>query len=220
MVVEKGGGGGERGRSEGAGRPGAAEGRTCVRARRLTCPLLPNANLLTHTACASYVLVRAGTCCTRGTQHATRNTQHVPASGDPIGWAPRADSRPLSSSVAVCIFRWGPYNGSSPGHPCRPPAARSSRKRTPLDSRGGLWAARRGVACGSGVRKVVGSLTRTRCWGYVAPAPAIYTEGPAPGHAASQLHPLGLAPAPTSGPLFTHASFCSTLKKERLDLDC
>jgi hypothetical protein len=46
---------------------------------------------------------------------------------------------------------------AAPGHPRRPPAAHSSCERTPLDSRGGLWAARRGVACGSRVRKVVGS---------------------------------------------------------------
>ena len=43
---------------------------------------------------------------------------------------------------------------AAPGHPRRPPAAHSSRERRPLDSRGGMWAARRGVACGSGVRKV------------------------------------------------------------------
>jgi hypothetical protein len=47
---------------------------------------------------------------------------------------------------------------AGPGHPHRPPTAHSSRERMPLGYRGGrLWAARRGVACGSGVRKVVGS---------------------------------------------------------------
>jgi hypothetical protein len=46
---------------------------------------------------------------------------------------------------------------AGPGHPRRPPTAHSSRERMPLGYRGGLWAARRGVACGSGVRKVVGS---------------------------------------------------------------
>jgi hypothetical protein len=46
---------------------------------------------------------------------------------------------------------------AAPDHPRRPTTAHSSRERMPLGYRGGLWAGRRGVACGSGVRKVVGS---------------------------------------------------------------
>jgi hypothetical protein len=49
--------------------------------------------------------------CIYGRRSALETPEGLPdvrASGDPIGWAPRADSRPLSSSVAVCIFRWGP----------------------------------------------------------------------------------------------------------------
>jgi hypothetical protein len=57
----------------------------------------------------------------------TEGLPDVRASGDPIGWAPRAGSWPLSSSVALCIFRWGPSAvtqrevAGGPSSPCLVP---------------------------------------------------------------------------------------------------
>jgi hypothetical protein len=49
--------------------------------------------------------------CVYGRRSALGTSEGLPdvrSSGDPIGWAPRADSRPLSSSVAICISAGGP----------------------------------------------------------------------------------------------------------------
>jgi hypothetical protein len=72
---------------------------------------------------------------------ASEGLPDVRASGDPIGWAPRADSRPLSSSVAVC----GMYFPLAPLARCGARKIASRECASPLFSwlNGGL--SRRGV---------------------------------------------------------------------------
>jgi hypothetical protein len=99
----------------------------------------------------------------------------------------------LFSRAARNCSTWPP--ASPPGSAFQPRVDATAR--VPLGSRGGLWAARRGVVCGSGARKVVGSYADSVArLPLLATAPAIFFSFSSFVPPLLALKILGIATAP------------------------